>query len=330
MARARLYNGLTDIQQGQVEVGRKEIEEAVKLDPGNARAQLLLGEVSLRMGAPAAAEKAALEVLKRNPSNVLAATLLADSFLARKEWKKAEQIYQAMIKQLPKNPVGYLKMGLSRKLQGKPGEAAGFFAQAVEQNPKDLTAINEYIFALAAAKDTAKAKKGAGRDGGEGAEEPAAVGHGRAVPARFREAGRGGGGVPEEHRAGAGLHGSVLPAGRDLRRAEEVPGGREAAGEGHRAERQERGGPCPVGDGAQLAGEAGRGEQGVPEGAVAVAEERAGGEQPRVEPGGWRREPGRGVEVRPGRPGSGPEEPSVGDTLGWVYYKKGCSRTPTR
>ena len=159
MARARLYNGLTEIQQGQVEVGRKEIEEAVKLDPGNARAQLLLGEVSLRSGAPAAAEKAALEVLRRNPSNALAAVLLADSFLARKEWTKGEQIYQAMMKQLPKSPVGYLKMGLSRKLQGKPKDAAGFFAQAVERNPKDLTAINEYIFALAAAKDTAKAKK---------------------------------------------------------------------------------------------------------------------------------------------------------------------------
>jgi tetratricopeptide (TPR) repeat protein len=159
MARARLYNGLTEIQQGQVEVGRKEIEEAVKLDPGNARAQLLLGEVSLQSGAPAAAEKAALEVLRRNPSNVLAAILLADSFLARKEWKKGEQIYQAMIKQLPKSPVGYLKMGISRKLQGKPGEAAGFFGQAVERNPKDLTSINEYIFALAAAKDTTKAKK---------------------------------------------------------------------------------------------------------------------------------------------------------------------------
>ena len=159
MARARLYNGLTDIQLGQIEVGRKEIDEAVKLDPTNARAQLLLGEVSLRMGAPAAAEKAALEVLRRNPSNVLAAVLLADSFLARKEWKKAEQIHQAMMKQLPKSPVGFLKMGVSRKLQGKPGEAAGFFAQAVERNPKDLTAINEYIFALAAARDTAKARK---------------------------------------------------------------------------------------------------------------------------------------------------------------------------
>jgi tetratricopeptide (TPR) repeat protein len=159
MARARLYNGLTEIQQGHVDMGRKEIEEAVKLDPGNARAQLLLGEVSLRAGAPVAAEQAALEVLRRNPSNALAAMLLADSFLARKEWKKGEQIYQALMKQLPQSPVGYFKMGLSRKLQGKPGEAAGFFAQAVERNPRDLTAINDYIFALTAAKDAAKAKK---------------------------------------------------------------------------------------------------------------------------------------------------------------------------
>ena len=159
MARARLYNGLTEIQQGQVEVGRREIEEAVKLDPGNARAQLLFGEVSLRSGNPAAAEKAALEVMRRNPSNALAAILLADSFLARKEWTKGEQIYQSMIKQLPKSPVGYLKMGLSRKLQGKPKDAAGFFAQAVEMNPKDLAAINEYIFALTAAKETVKAQK---------------------------------------------------------------------------------------------------------------------------------------------------------------------------
>jgi tetratricopeptide (TPR) repeat protein len=159
MARARLYNGLTEIQQGQIEMGRREIAEAVTLDPGNARGQLLFGEVSLRSGDPAAAEKAALEVLRRNPSNPLAALLLADSFLARKEWKKGEQIYQAMTKQLPKSPVGYLKMGLSRKLQGKPNDAAEFFAQAVQKNPQDLAAINEYVFALAASKDSAKAKK---------------------------------------------------------------------------------------------------------------------------------------------------------------------------
>jgi tetratricopeptide (TPR) repeat protein len=159
MARARLYNGLTEIMQGHIDIGKKEVMEAVKLEPGNVRARLVLGDLFLKSNAPAEAEKEATEVLRMNPSNVQAAIVYADSFLLRKEWKKAEQVYLAMIKQLPKQPVGYLKMGVSRKLQQKPSEAVGFFAQAIERNPKDLMAINEYIFALGASKQEQKAKK---------------------------------------------------------------------------------------------------------------------------------------------------------------------------
>jgi len=64
-----------------------------------------------------------------------------------------------MMKQAPKSSVGYFKMGISRKLQNKPSDAAGYFSQAIERNPKDLTAIGEYIFSLAAAKQPDKAKK---------------------------------------------------------------------------------------------------------------------------------------------------------------------------
>lgn len=159
LARVRLYNGLNEILQGRIEVGRNELMEAVKLEPGNVRAHLLLGDLYLKSNAPAEAEKEAVEVLRRNPSNVQAAVLYGDSFLLRKYWKKAEQVYTAMIRQIGKSPVGYYKMGLSRKLQQKPDEAATFFAQAIERNPKDLMAINEYVFALAAANQTEKAKK---------------------------------------------------------------------------------------------------------------------------------------------------------------------------
>jgi len=159
MARAHLYNGLTEILQGYVDVGKKEVQEAVRLDPNNVRARLVLGEIYLKSNAPAAAEKEALEVLQRNPSNMQAAVLYGDSFLARKDWKKAEQVYTAMIRQMPKVPLGYLKMGVSRGIQGKPSEAAGYFSQAVERNPKDLTAVNGYVFALVAAGQTDKARK---------------------------------------------------------------------------------------------------------------------------------------------------------------------------
>ena len=159
LARAHLYNGMTEILQGYLDVGKKEVQEAVRLEPNNVRARLVLGEIYLKSNAPAAAEKEALEVLQRHPSNVQAVVLYGDSFLARKDWAKAEQVYTAMIRQMPKSPLGYFKMGLVRKFQDKPSEAAGYFSQAVERNPKDLTSVNEYIFALVAAKQADKAKK---------------------------------------------------------------------------------------------------------------------------------------------------------------------------
>lgn len=158
MGRARLYNGIADIQQGHIEMGRKEVLEAVKLEPWNIRARLVLGGIYLNTNAPVDAEKQAVEVLRKNPANVEAAVLYADSFLLRREWKKAEQVYLSMIRQIPKSPIGYFKMGLSKKMQKMPAEAAGYFQQAVERNPKDLIPINEYIFSLAAAKRTDRAK----------------------------------------------------------------------------------------------------------------------------------------------------------------------------
>lgn len=157
MARARLFNGITESLLGQVEVGRKEIQEAINLDPDNVRAHLALGGLHMNSNAPAEAEREAIEVLRRDPSNGQAAVMYGDSFLLRKDYKKAEQIFGAMIRQAPKIPIGYLKMGYSKKLQNRPAEAASFFAQAVERSPNDLGAISEYAFALSAAGNSDKA-----------------------------------------------------------------------------------------------------------------------------------------------------------------------------
>lgn len=159
MARAHLYNGLTDIQLGQIDLGKKEVQEAVRLDPGYVKARIVLGNLFLKSNEPAVAEKEAIEVLRRNPSNAQATVIYADSFLLRKEWRKAEQIYTAMIKQMPKNPIGYIKMGYSRKIQNKPPEAAAFFYEAMVRDPNDLAVVNEYIFSQVAARQTEKAKK---------------------------------------------------------------------------------------------------------------------------------------------------------------------------
>lgn len=159
MARAHLYNGMTEVLMGQVELGKKEIVEATRLDPGNARAHLVLGDLYLRSNAPAAAEKEAVEILKRNPSNLRAVVLYGDSFLLRKNWMQAEEVYTTIMKRMPENPIGYFKMGIAKKLQQKHADAARFFSQAIDRDPRDLDAINEYVFAMMASGNTVKAQQ---------------------------------------------------------------------------------------------------------------------------------------------------------------------------
>ena len=326
MARAHLYLGLADIQQGYLDVGKKEVQEAVRLEPNNVRARLVLGEIYLQSNVPEAAEKEALEVLQRNPSNVQASVLYGDSFLARKDWKKAEQVYESVIKQLPKSPLGYFKMGIARKFQGKPSEAAGYFSQAVERNPKDLTAVNEYIFALLAAKQADKAKKVLDEYVAKEPKNPLLWEMAGRFHLAMREPAEAETAFPEGDRTGPGLLPAVLRAGRPVHLPEEAAGGRGEVPQGDREEREERRRPHAPGRRAEFAGEDRRGQQGVPARPGAVAEKRAGGEQPRRQPVGSRRQPGRGAEIRPDRPGGGPGGSDRRGHPGVDLLQKGADR----
>jgi tetratricopeptide (TPR) repeat protein len=158
MSRARLFLGITETTLGRADAAKKELEAAVRLDPGNVRARLLLGDLHLKNNDPVAAETEALEVLRRNPANFQAAVLYGDAFLLRKEWRKAEQVFGMIIRQTPKTPVGYFKMGISRKMQRKPAEAATYFSQAMERNPGDIATTSEYLIALASSGQVDKAR----------------------------------------------------------------------------------------------------------------------------------------------------------------------------
>ena len=159
MARAHLYNGLTEILLGYVDVGTKEVQEAVKLDPNNVRARLVLGEVYLKSNAPAAAEQEAVEVLRRNPSNVQAAVLYGDSFLARKEWKKAEQVYDGDGQADAEESPGVFQDGAREEVPGQAFRGGGVLLPGGRTESEGPASVNEYLFALLAAKQPDKAKK---------------------------------------------------------------------------------------------------------------------------------------------------------------------------
>ena len=196
MARARLYNGLTEIQQGQIDVGRKEIQEAVKLDPNNVRARLLLGEVYLRSqpgrGGEGGARGAATEPVQRAGGRPL-----------RRFLPGAEGVEEGRA-DLPgddqaaaEEPGRLLQDGAVAEVPGEACRGGGILLPGGRAQSEGPDGGQRIHLRAGGGEADGEGEEGAGRVRREGAEEPAAVGNGGTVPPGVREAGGGGGGVPE-------------------------------------------------------------------------------------------------------------------------------------
>jgi tetratricopeptide (TPR) repeat protein len=159
LAAAHLYLGLVDLLEGRRAAGEERLLEAVKLDPGNSKAHLMLAELYLSENSFAKAEQEAFEVLRRNPAHLQAAVVYADSFLLRDDWARAESVYSALLTQLPESPIGPTKMAILKRRQGFSSQAADFFAEAVKRSPTDHGLMSEYLLALVAAGKEPQAER---------------------------------------------------------------------------------------------------------------------------------------------------------------------------
>jgi tetratricopeptide (TPR) repeat protein len=159
LAAAHLYLGLVDLLEGRRAAGEERLLEAVKLDPGNSKAHLMLSELYLSENSFAKAEQEAFEVLRRNPAHIQAAVVYADSFLLRDDWGRAEAVYKALIEQLPDNPIGPAKMAFLKQRQGFSTKAATLLDEAVKRSPRDPALMSEYLSALVAAEKKPQAER---------------------------------------------------------------------------------------------------------------------------------------------------------------------------
>jgi Flp pilus assembly protein TadD len=127
---------------------QEEFNEAIRLQPYNDTAHLALAKLYLALHKSTEAEQEAWRALRLNPSNPEAALVAGDALVQATRWPKAESVYDEIVRQLPGQPVGYVKLGGLRRLQGRPSEAATFFAQALSRAPDDLVILQDYLVAL--------------------------------------------------------------------------------------------------------------------------------------------------------------------------------------
>jgi tetratricopeptide (TPR) repeat protein len=133
------------------------VNRAVTLDPNFAEAILVQARLNLRKGDPAAAVPALTRLVNQQPQIAQAHLQLANAYLAEKSPADALGVYGQMMKLFPKNPQIPLFMGMVLVQQKKLADARQAFEKSLELSPDFLPALEQIINLDLAGKQYASA-----------------------------------------------------------------------------------------------------------------------------------------------------------------------------
>jgi len=125
--------------------GMESLNQALTLDPGYAQAVQLLAELDIRSGDPGAAVALLTRFIKKSPGASQAHMLLADAYLAERQPENALIVYRNLEEALPKEPQIPLLIGAILAAQHKDGEARAAFKQSLALAPDYTLALEQLI-----------------------------------------------------------------------------------------------------------------------------------------------------------------------------------------
>ena len=125
--------------------GVASLNQALALEPGYSQAALLLGQLDIRGGDPGAAVALLTRFIKKAPGVGQAYLLLADAYLAQQKPDSAIAVYRNLAEAMPKNAQIPLLMGVVLAGQDKDAEARAAFEKSLELAPDYLPAVEQLI-----------------------------------------------------------------------------------------------------------------------------------------------------------------------------------------
>ncbi len=143
--RAHYFMGVAHLGDGAASRARASLERAVNLDPGYDKAKLLLAEIALRQRDFGEARRLSEEVLERMPGSYQARLVHGNSLLFGGENEKAREQFEHLVRMDPDNPVGHYRLGFSHRLDGNFDEALSHFDRALEINPRLMDVFTNVV-----------------------------------------------------------------------------------------------------------------------------------------------------------------------------------------
>jgi tetratricopeptide (TPR) repeat protein len=129
------------------------LKEAVAVSPDYLDSVFLLAEVNLRGGDAKAAVDSMLEVLKKRPSHMQAQMLLATAYQSLGQFDDAAGVFRAQITARPQNATSHFMLGAILRQKGSLPEARAAFEKVLELAPDNLLALYQLVDLDIVAKD---------------------------------------------------------------------------------------------------------------------------------------------------------------------------------
>ena len=135
--------GLAYGQKNDISQARRELTEAVKLAPNLREARTALATIHLAEGSPDLAIEQAQAALRLNGRDLTAATILGDAYLRKNDVLKAKQTFESIAKALPKEQVSRYRLGLIDRSEKNDSGALAHFEEALAINPHAVEPLDQ-------------------------------------------------------------------------------------------------------------------------------------------------------------------------------------------
>ena len=140
-APAHYFQGVAYLKKRQLSQARGAFTQAVKLNPAMPEARTSLAELLLAEGALDLALEHAQAALQLNPRNVQAAVIAGDAYLRKGDLAKSKKVYEAIAKALPKEPLGPYRLGLVAYAEKNDAKALAYFEEALAIKPAAIEPV---------------------------------------------------------------------------------------------------------------------------------------------------------------------------------------------
>jgi tetratricopeptide (TPR) repeat protein len=153
-AAARLYLGVAYLQAGKTPQAEDAWTEAARLDSRLVEPHLALAESKLRAGDFASAVREAKAAIQINPNQFNAHVLLGNAYLQNKDVRNAVAEFESLVSQMPRNTIAHERLAAAYLAQDNTAKAQSQVDEALKIDPTNMDALGQLANILVLQKKT--------------------------------------------------------------------------------------------------------------------------------------------------------------------------------